>query len=64
MLLLTLPSTVFNLHDEAKWFFSFLTSRHPNVKFAMETEVNKVVAFLDVLIDNCNNILNTTIYHK
>ena len=30
----------------------------------METEVNKVILFLDVLIDNCNNILNTTTYHK
>ena len=30
----------------------------------METEVNKVIPFLDVLIDNYNNILNTTSYHK
>ena len=30
----------------------------------METEVNKVIPFLDVLIDNRNNILNTTTYHK
>ena len=30
----------------------------------METEVNQVVHFLDVLIDNRSNILNTTTYHK
>ena len=30
----------------------------------METEVNKVIPFLDVLIDNRSNILNTTTYHK
>ena len=30
----------------------------------METEVCKVVPFLDVLIDNRNNILNATTYHK
>ena len=30
----------------------------------METEVHKVIPFLDVLIDNRNNILNTTTYHK
>ena len=30
----------------------------------METEVNKVIPVLDVFIDNCNNILNTTTYHK
>ena len=56
--------SVFNSHDEAKRFFSYLNSRHPNVKFTMETEVNKVIPFLDVLIDNLNNILNTTTYHK
>ena len=55
---------VFNLHDEAKQFFSYLNSRHPNVKFTMETETNKVIPFLDVVIDNRNNILNTTTYHK
>ena len=30
----------------------------------METEVNKVIPFLDVLIVNRNNILNTITYHK
>ena len=55
---------VFNFHDEVKRFFSDLNSRHPNVKFIMETEVNKVIPFLDVLIDNRNNILNITTYHK
>ena len=35
-----------------------------NVKFTMETEVNKVIPFLDVLIDKRNNILNTATYHK
>ena len=27
----------------------------------METEVNKVIHFLDVLVDNLNEILNTTL---
>ena len=30
----------------------------------MEIEVNKVIPFLDVFIDNYNNILNTTTEHK
>ena len=30
----------------------------------METEVNKVIPFLDVLINNYSNILNTVTYHK
>ena len=56
--------SVFNWNDEAKRFFSYLNSRHPNIKFSMETEVNKVIPFLDVLLDNCNNILSTITYHK
>ena len=54
----------FNLNDEAKLIFSYLNSRYPNIKFTMETKVKKVIPSLDVLIDNCNNILNTTTYHK
>ena len=56
--------SVFNYHDDVKRFFSYLNSRHPNLKFTMETEVNKFIPFLDVRIDNLNNILNTTTYHK
>ena len=55
---------VFNSHDEAKQFFSYLNLRQPNVKFTIETKVKKVIPFLDVLIDNRNNILNTTTYLK
>ena len=55
---------VFNSHDQAKRFFSYLNSRQHNVKFTIETEANKVIPVLDVLIDNRNNILNTTAYHK
>ena len=39
----------------------YLSSRHHNIKFTMETEVNKVIDFLDVLVDNLNKILNTTL---
>ena len=56
--------SVFNSHDEVKRFFSDLNSRHPNVKFTMEAKVNKVIPSLDVFIDNRNNILNITTYHK
>ena len=56
--------SVFNSHDEAKQFFTYLNSIHPNVKFTNKTEVNKVIPFLDVAIDNRNNILNTSTYHK
>ena len=42
---------VFNSNDEAKRYFSYLNSRHPNIKFTMKTEVIKVIPFLDVLTD-------------
>ena len=55
---------VFNSQDGTRQFFSYVNSRHPSIKFTMETEINKVILFLDVLIDNRNNILNTTAYQK
>ena len=55
---------VLNSHNEAKRFFSYPNSRHPNVKLTIETGLNKVIPFLDTLIGNHNNILNTTTYHK
>ena len=47
---------VFNSHDETKRFFSYLKSRHPNLRFTIETKVNKVIPFLDAFIDNRSNI--------
>ena len=35
--------------EDAKQFFTYLNSSHPNIKFTIETEVSKVITFLDVL---------------
>ena len=43
--------SVFNNSFEAKELFNYITTRHPNIKFTMETEVNEIIPFLDVLID-------------
>ena len=56
--------SVFNNSFEAKEFFNYINTRHPNIKFTMETEVNKIIPFLDVLIDNSQNFLKTSTYHK
>ena len=56
--------SVFNDSFEAKEFFNYINTRHLNIKFIMETEVNKVIPFLDVLIDNSQNIFKTSTYHK
>ena len=56
--------SVFNKSFEAKEFFNYINIRHLNIKFTMETEVNKIILFLDVFIDNSQNILKTSTYHK
>ena len=56
--------SVFSNSLEATEFFNYINTRHPNIKFTMETEVNKFNPFLDVLIDNSQNILKTSTYHK
>ena len=56
--------SVFNNSFEAKEFFNYINTRHPYIKFTIETEVNKIILFLDVLIDNRQNILKTSIDHK
>ena len=50
-------SSVFNNSFEAKKFFNYINTRHPNIKFTMETEVNKIIPFLDVLIDNSQALM-------
>ena len=47
--MMTIISGFFNTREEAKQFFTYLNSSHPNIKFTIETEVSKVITFLDVL---------------
>ena len=56
--------SVFNNSFEAKEYFNYIDTRHHNIKFTMENEVNKIIPFLDVLIDNSQNILKNSTYHK
>ena len=56
--------SVFNNSFEAKEFFNYINTRHPNIKFTMETKVNKIIPFLGVLIDNSQKIFKTLTYHK
>ena len=55
--------SVFNNSFEAKEFFNYVNTRHPNIKFTTETEVNKIIPFLNVLIDNSQNILKTSTFY-
>ena len=41
-----------------------MSTRHPNTKLTVEIEVDRIIPFLYVLIDNSQNILKTSTYHK
>ena len=56
--------SVFNNSFEAKEFFNYINTTHSKIKFTIETEVNKIIPFLDVLVYNSQNILKTSTYHK
>ena len=43
-----------NEQDSLK-FLNFLTSRHPNIKFTIEKQINHSIAFRDVFISGINN---------
>ena len=51
-------------HNTTK-FFDYINSRHLNIRFTMEKQVNHKLPFLDVLIDNNDpNSSLTSVYHK
>ena len=55
---------VFNCKDEALQFFDYLNTRHPNITFSIECEINRTLPFLDVNISCNNDSLVTSVYHK
>ena len=56
---------VFDSEDQAKSFLDFLNSRHENIKFTSEYEIDGILAFLDVHISrDTNGQLVTTTYRK
>ena len=55
---------MFESKDHVKKFFKYLNSRHPNIKFTYEEEVNNKLSFLDILIERINNKLLTSLYCK
>ena len=38
--------------QDAVFFYNYINSQHPNIRFSMEGEVDNKLAFLDVLVDN------------
>ena len=40
--------TALDKEQDSKKFLTFLNKRHPNIKFAIEKQINHSIAFLDV----------------
>ena len=55
---------LFKNHNQAKLFLDYLNSKHPNIKFTIETETNKTLPFLDTLITRTNNVFSSSTYRK
>ena len=56
---------LFHSEHDAILFFNFINNQHPNIHFTMEKEINHVLPFLDVLLDNkAPHFPVTTTYRK
>ena len=56
---------LFHSEHDAILFFKFINNQHPNIHFTMEKEINHVLPFLDVLLDNkAPHFPVTTTYRK
>ena len=55
---------LFHNEQDAMKFLSYFNSRHLNIRFTFETQLNGKFSFLDVLVDNSGASCITSIYHK
>ena len=50
---------VFNSENEAVLFFEYINSKHKNIKFTTEKQLNKKLPFLNIFKDNSSSNLKT-----
>ena len=56
---------VFDNEHDSTMFFEYLNQQHPNIKFTTETEKDKKLPFLDILIDNSDHSsIKTSVFRK
>ena len=48
--------------NQSLLFFNYINSRHPNISFTVEKEIDHRILFLDVLINNDTHY--TSVYRK
>ena len=55
---------IFESESDADAFYSYLNTRHENIKFTFEKEKDNKLPFLDILINNNESDLQTSVFHK
>ena len=55
---------VFETEQDALLFFDFINTRHPNIRFTVEKDVDHKLPFLDVFIHNRSPGPTTTVFRK
>ena len=55
---------MFEERSHVKKFLRYMNSRHANINFTVEEEVNGSLPFLDIIITRCEGKLTTSIYRK
>ena len=55
---------LFEKETDAQLLFYYINTRHPSIRFTMEREVEQKLPFLDILLDNSNSSLITTVFRK
>ena len=55
---------MFENEIDAEKFFKYLNAKHPNIKFTMAKKTNKLLQFLDVLVNNEGRTFTTLVYRK
>ena len=55
---------VFESESHADAFYSYLNTRHENIKFTFEKERDNKLPFVDILINNNESDLQTLIFHE
>ena len=56
---------VFESESDGDAFYSYLNTRHQNIKSTFEKEKdNKLLLVLDILINNNGSDLHTSVFHK
>lgn len=55
---------LFKKQDHVEEFRKYFNSRHPNIRFTAENEIDGCLPFLDINIFKSNNSLHTNVYRK